>query len=172
MKRYKTILIDPPWKYGKGWKTGGAGLRYSLMSLEEIMKLPIENLSQKNSHLYLWTPNSLVPSALSVMKVWGFKFKTILSWAKERSIFGYYFKGQTEQLLFGVRGKLGPKDRHQTTLLKGKNIIHSKKPIMSYEVIKKVSTPPRVELFARNKRKGWSVWGNEVKSDFKIEDYK
>lgn len=23
MKRYKTILADPPWKYGKGWDVWG-----------------------------------------------------------------------------------------------------------------------------------------------------
>lgn len=26
-----------------------------------------------------------------------------------------------------------------------------------------------LELFARNKRDGWDVWGNEIKSDIKLE---
>lgn len=35
-------------------------------------------------------------------------------------------------------------------------------------MIEKVSYAPYIELFARNKRVGWDVWGNEVESDVKI----
>lgn len=171
MKRYKTILADPPWKYGKGWKTGGAGRRYSLMKLKDIKNLPVKNLSKENAHLYLWSPNSLISQALEVMKDWGFNYKTIITWVKERSIFGYYFKGQTEQLLFGVKGSLAPNDRFQVTILKGVSKRHSEKPEMQYEVIEKISPAPRIELFARNKRMGWDVWGNEIRSDIKMKDY-
>ena len=27
---------------------------------------------------------------------------------------------------------------------------------------------PRIELFARNKRNGWDVWGNEVENDITL----
>lgn len=30
---------------------------------------------------------------------------------------------------------------------------------------------PRIELFARQKTKGWDVWGNEVDCDIQLEDY-
>jgi len=114
-KIYKTILADPPWKYGKGWGWG-AGKYYSLMSFDDIKNLKVP--SAENAHLYLWVPNGIIQKGLDVMKAWGFTYKTVITWAKTRSIFGYYFKGQTEQLLFGVKGKLPPKDRCQTTLLK------------------------------------------------------
>ena len=28
---------------------------------------------------------------------------------------------------------------------------------------------PRIELFARNKTKGWDVWGNEIDSDIRLD---
>ena len=167
-KKYKTILADPPWKYGKGFGYG-AGEYYPLMELEDIKKLTINDISEENAHLYLWCPNSLIPEALEVMQSWGFKFKTIITWVKNRSIFGYYFKGQSEQLLFGVKGKLPPQDRCQVTIINGKVSNHSKKPEEQYNLIEKVSPNPRIELFARNKRVGWEVWGNEVKSDIKLK---
>ena len=171
MKKYKTILADPPWKYGKGFGYG-AGEYYPLMDLEDIKKLPIKDIADENAHLYLWSPNSLIPQALEVMESWGFKFKTILTWVKHRSIFGYYFKGQSEQLLFGVRGKLPPQDRCQVTIINGKIRNHSKKPDEQFNVIEKVSPSPRIELFAREKRKGWDCWGNEVNSDIKLKGFK
>ena len=96
------------------------------------------------------------------MDAWGFKFKTVITWVKHRSIFGYYFKGQSEQLLFGVRGKLAPQDRFQVSIINGRVSNHSKKPDEQYPVIEAVSPAPRIELFARQKRQGWDVWGNEV----------
>ena len=162
MKTYQTILADPPWKYGKGWGWG-AGEYYPLMSLEDICDLKVP--STENSHLWLWCPNGLLPQGLRVMKEWGFEYKTCLTWVKNRSIFGYYLKGQTEQLLFGVKGKLPPNDRKQTTLINAKIRKHSQKPDEVYEIIEKISPEPYLELFARNKRNGWDVWGNEVESD-------
>ncbi len=165
MKKYQTILADPPWKYGKGWGWG-AGEYYPLMKLEDICKLNVP--SAKNSHLWLWCPNGLLPQGIQVMKEWGFEYKTCLTWAKNRSIFGYYLKGQTEQLLFGVKGKLPPNDRKQTTLINAKIRKHSQKPDEVYEIIEKISPKPYLELFARNKRNGWDTWGNEVENDIDL----
>lgn len=158
-KKYQTIYADPPWKYGKGWGWG-AGEYYNLMSIKDICALKVP--SSPDAHLYLWTPNGMIQPALDVMRAWGFKQKTIITWSKHRSIFGYYFKGQTEQLLFGVKGKLPPLSRKETTLLNAPNGRHSQKPEGMYKKIEAVSPSPRLELFARQKRKGWDAWGNEV----------
>lgn len=164
-KKYKTILVDPPWKYGKGWGWG-AGEYYPLMKKVEIIDLNIGNkLADDNCHLYLWCPNSIIQQGLDVMESWGFKFKTIITWVKNRSIFGYYFKGQSEQLLFGVKGRLPPQDRKQVTIINGKVRNHSKKPDEQYQIIQLVSPAPRIELFARQKTEGWDAWGNEVPNE-------
>ena len=168
MKKYKTILADPPWKYGNGWGFG-AGKYYELMKLDDICNLPIQNISDENCHLYLWVPNGLLKEGLKVMESWGFKHKTTLTWVKNRSIFGYYFKGQSEQLLFGVKGKLPPNNRCQVTIINGKIRKNSQKPDEQYTIIEKISPSPRIELFAREKRKDWDSWGNEIKSDIKLK---
>jgi len=161
MKKYKTILADPPYKYGQGWGWG-AGKYYKLMKIEEICNLPIKDLADKNAHLYLWSPNAMVPKALEIMKKWGFRYVTMITWVKHRSIFGYYFKGQTEQLLFGVKGKLAPMDRKQTTVIFDKILRHSQKPYSTYKIIEKVSPTPYLELFAREKVEGWTSLGYDI----------
>jgi len=161
-KKYKTILADPPWKSGKGWGWG-AGKYYKLMTTSDICQLYVP--SENDAHLYLWSPNGMIEAALIVMKAWGFNQKTIITWCKPNSIFGYYFKGQTEQLLFGVKGRLPPNSRKETTRLDAPNRRHSQKPIEMYRKIMAVSPPPYLELFAREKTPGWDVWGNEVDSD-------
>ena len=141
-KKYKTILADPPWKFGKGWGWG-AERYYKLMSVKDICKLQIP--SADNAHLYLWTTNGMIEAALGVMRAWNFKQKTIITWAKTRSIFGYYFKGQTEQLLFGVKGSLPPLSYKETTLLTADIRKHSQKPDEIYDKIEAVSPGPYLD---------------------------
>ena len=100
---------------------------------------------------------------------------TCLTWAKDRFGPGQYFRGQTEQLLFAVRGE-GLKLRRAWTTKKNLSTlitarhqynerggrIHSAKPEESYQLIEEASPPPRIEFFARRQRIGWEQWGNEV----------
>jgi N6-adenosine-specific RNA methylase IME4 len=40
---------------------------------------------------------------------------------------------------------------------------HSRKPDEAYELIERMYPDlPKIELFARNPREGWSQWGNQV----------
>ena len=78
---YATILADPPWQFqnrtGKMAPEHHRLLRYSTMTLEEIMELPVPSLAAASSHLYLWIPNALITEGLQVMKHWGFTYKPI-----------------------------------------------------------------------------------------------
>ena len=49
----------------------------------------------------------------------------------------------------------------------------SKKPaVVREKIVELVGDLPRIELFAREKTKGWDVWGNEVESDIELENYR
>jgi N6-adenosine-specific RNA methylase IME4 len=39
---------------------------------------------------------------------------------------------------------------------------HSKKPVELYDMIELCSPGPHLELFARETRKGWTQWGDEI----------
>ena len=116
-KHFGTILIDPPWRFAN--RTGKMAPehkrlhRYATMSFEEIAALPVGQLALPNSHVYLWCPNALLLEALTIMKEWGFAYKTNIVWYKVRKDggpdgrgVGFYFRNVTELLLFGVKGHL------------------------------------------------------------------
>jgi len=173
--KYKTILADPPWQFSN--RTGKMApehkrlMRYSTMSLQEIMELPVSQLAQPACHLYLWVPNALVLEGLEVMKRWGFTYKTNIVWYKIRKDggpdgrgVGFYFRNVTELVLFGVRGRVRPLSpgRTQVNVISSRKREHSRKPDELYEIIEKCSPGPYLELFARHERSGWDHWGNEV----------
>lgn len=175
-EKYKTILADPPWQFQN--RTGKVAPehkrlnRYPTMSLEEIKALPVSDVADENSHLYLWVPNALLIEGLEVMKAWGFQYKTNIIWEKIRNDgapdgrgVGFYFRNVTEILLFGVRGSnvrtLSP-GRSQVNLIRTKKREHSRKPDEMIELIERCSAGPYLELFARGQRDGWTMWGNQA----------
>jgi N6-adenosine-specific RNA methylase IME4 len=175
-QKYATILADPPWQFTN--KTGKVApehrrlSRYPTMKLNEIMALPVSDLAASTSHLYLWCPNALLPEGLTVMKAWGFNYKSNLVWHKIRKDggsdgrgVGFYFRNVTELILFGVRGKnartLAP-GRSQVNFLASRKREHSRKPDEQYDIIEACSSGPFLELFGRGTRKGWATWGNQA----------
>ncbi len=109
--------------------------------------------------------NNHLKDAEFVMEALGFRYITMVTWAKDRIGLGQYRRGQTEHALFGVMGRLPALVKTESTLV-GKGIIprgrHSEKPADFYKEVELVSPGPRLEMFAREPRKGWDVWGNEV----------
>ena len=87
-KTYKTIYADPPWQFQN--RTGKVApehkrlTRYGTMKLDEIKQLPVSEVADDKSHLYLWVPNALLPEGLEVMRAWGFEYKTNIIWEKVR----------------------------------------------------------------------------------------
>ncbi len=172
---YGTILADPPWRFKN--RTGRIAPeyhrlhRYPSMSNDEIKDIPVPDLADSQSHLYLWVPNALVETGLEVLKHWGFEYKTNLVWFKVRKDggadgrgVGFYFRNVTELILFGVKGHLRTfsPGRRQVNLLATQRREHSRKPDELYDIIEQCSPGPHLELFARHRREGWVQWGNEM----------
>lgn len=172
---FPTILADPPWRFTN--RTGKVAPehrrldRYSTMSLDAIKSMDVKNIAARDAHLYLWVPNALLVDGLAVMEAWGFRYVSNIVWAKRRKDggpdgrgVGFYFRNVTELLLFGVRGSmrtLGP-GRSQVNMIETRKREHSRKPDEQYDLIEACSPGPRLELFARHPRQGWTVWGNEA----------
>ena len=180
MKKYQTIYADPPWEVdfqsvlGRGRKE-----QYSTMKIEDIKKLPIKKIADNNCGLWLWTTHTYLPTALDLIKLWGFKFHILITWDKGSGLTVCGFHRRTELCLYSYRGNINlynKKDgqaipsifKNMPDLFYEKATKHSKKPEMFYKLLEYHTPEPRIELFARNRRKGWDVWGNEVKSDIKF----
>lgn len=170
---FRCIVADPPWlERGGGKLKRGADRHYPLMKTSAIVELMIGVLNQNRyrvnvngCHMYLWVTNNFLRDGIAVLEALGFRYVTMRTWAKDRIGLGYYWRGQTEHVLFGVRGKLPSLVRTESTLV-GKGIVkrgrHSAKPQVFYDEVERVSPGPRLEMFAREPREGWTVWGNEI----------
>lgn len=179
-RTFGTILADPPWQFqnrtGKIAPEYRRTSRYETMRLDDICALPIKECSAKTAHLYLWTPNALLPDALRVMEAWGFTYKSNIIWHKIRKDggsdgrgVGFYFRNVTEMVLFGVRGKNArtlDAGRRQVNIVETRKREHSRKPDEQYDLIEACSPGAYLELFARGERKNWTVWGNQATEDY------
>lgn len=179
--RFATVLADPPWQFvnrtGKVAPEHKRLARYGTMTTAQIAALPVADLLADTAHLYLWVPNALLPDGLTVLGGWGFTYKTNLVWHKQRKDggsdgrgVGFYFRNVTELLLFGVRGKnarTASPGRRQVNYIASRKREHSRKPDEQYALIEACSPGPRLELFARGTRPGWTVWGNQADEDYR-----
>ena len=179
-KKYRTIYADPPWQFQN--RTGKVApehkrlTRYNTMKLDEIKQLPVSEVADEKSHLYLWIPNALLPEGLEVMKAWGFEYKTNIIWEKIRKDgmpdgrgVGFYFRNVTEILLFGVKGDKNrtlDAGRSQVNLIRAMKREHSRKPDEFIPLIENCSPAPFLELFARGCRENWDMWGNQATEDY------
>jgi N6-adenosine-specific RNA methylase IME4 len=162
-KKYKTIYADPAWsEIGGGKIRRGADKHYPLMKTEDIKNLPVSKIADDNCWLYLWVTNNFLKDGINVMESWGFRYVTNFVWAKNSFGIGYYFRGQHELCLFGVKGNLKPIRRNVSSLLLSPKRRHSQKPDEARKMIESMSYEPRIELFAREKVDGWDCWGDEV----------
>jgi len=163
---FDVIYADPPWKYEFSLR-GGSDAHYPLMKTDDIGNLPVP--AAKNAILFLWATNPKLPDALRVMKSWGFVYKTNMVWVKDRIGTGYYFRGQHELLLVGVKGNFSPplEENRLPSVLYAPVGKHSEKPEAVYEIIEKMFPNRRyLELFARKKREGWVAWGLDIAKDY------
>lgn len=164
-KKYHTILADPPWgvpsQRGKN-SHRSAESHYELMSLERIKAMPVQDLAEENSHLYLWIPNALLQEGLDVIKAWGFTYRSPIYWIKPRLLLGNYFRNASETCLFATRGKAPVKFHGQPNWIFCPQQRHSQKPEEQYAVIRRMSYGPYLELFARHREPDFDCWGYEA----------
>lgn len=186
---YSIIYADPTWDF-KVWSDKGAGRsasqHYKITPLDELKKLDVAQLAAKDSLLYMWVTSPNMEASWELMHTWGFKFVTVgFYWVKlnkrapkiggwtERDFFmgcGYYTRKNVEQVWVGKRGNGIPRiNRGVRELVISPRGEHSVKPReVAERIVQLHGDVPRLEMFARDKKPGWDVWGDEVRSDVVI----
>lgn len=186
-KKYKIILADPPWKFGsKAYQDNNRDMlvlektQYETLSVDELKKLNVKEISDEDCICFMWVTDSHLKEGIEVLESWGFKYKTIgFNWIKKYKSgsfcvnFAPWTLKSWEICLIGIKGIMG---KYKITnniqgLVIEERISHSKKP---EEVRKRIESLfgniPRIELFARQRKEGWDVWGNEVNSDIELKN--
>lgn len=173
--RYRIGLVDAPWRFSAYTAAGErrSPQRHYKQSLtvDEILALPVAPLFGPDAALFLWVYDPLLPEALQAMARWGFRYSTrVFDWVKTarngrpHHSNGYHTLMGSEICLLGLRGR-GYRRAHTDVrqVLLAPRREHSRKPDEIHARIERlVGAGPAVELFGREERAGWDVWGNEV----------
>ncbi|WP_395019814.1 MT-A70 family methyltransferase [Dongia sp.] len=184
-EKYQVIYADPPWEYRQsGSATSSRGMakqHYPTMTTEAICRLPVAQLKTDDAVCFMWATFPNIAEALKVLQAWGFEYKTAaFVWVKTNprsgSPFwgmGAYTRANAEVCLLGISPNTKAKTQVQSKAVH--QIIHSpierhsKKPDEVRRRIEQLlGDVPRLELFAREKAKGWDAWGNEVQNDLQL----
>ena len=181
--KYRVVYADPPWKFktfSDEGKDRAPEQHYSTMTIEEICAIPVKEWMADDSLLFIWVYQPLLPETFEIMAAWCFKYVTIgfvwvkisggqdrLFYAQEdvRKSLGYYTRAGAEICLIAKRGKGIPgrlsKSEGQVVLSPVRE--HSRKPDeIAESIVELYGDVPRLEMFARTKRVGWDVFGNET----------
>tara|TARA_R110002153_G_scaffold114382_4_gene257062 strand:- start:264 stop:695 length:432 start_codon:yes stop_codon:yes gene_type:complete len=143
------------------------------MSMEDIKKLPVGDIADKNCVLFMWCTDPLLNKQIEVINDWGFTYKTVgFYWIKENKnkINSTYWKGtgywtrcNPEICLLATKGKPKRVGFNVDKLVFAERDKHSKKPnIIRNKIVELCGDLSRIELFARQKTDGWDCWGNEI----------
>lgn len=164
---YDLIYADPPWRY-RHCKADNRRIEnhYSTMSLDEIkdLELPVAD----NCILYLWTTAPKTAEACEVIDAWGFDYRTNAIWDKKRLGLGHWFRVEHELLMVAVKGEASPPDtlHRRGSIFHEERGEHSEKPAKVRRHIEKAHPDKdKLELFSRDGRVGWTMWGNETVDD-------
>lgn len=176
----QVIVADPPWRYGRTRIPPSARLEetkhYETMTHEELLAMDVAACADENALLFLWATSPMLMKAGEVMKAWGFEYQCNFKvWSKcykdGKPVcgIGFYHRASCEYLLLGRRGPRATvhmTDARLTEqqLYRSTRASHSRKPEGIMRAIERYVKPDtkKLELFARRKRPGWHVWGNEV----------
>ena len=186
-QKFRTICADPPWdhsdhaaiSFGCNDPTGRSGkhppcraltLPYPVMTLAEIEELPVAGCADKDAVLYLWTTSRFLEAAHGVARKWGFKPGPVLVWCKPQNqgLLGGTFLSNVEFVLTAKRGNPKATGKAGSRWFTWPRRKHSEKPHEFQDMVEAVSPGPRLELFARRVRPGWTCWGNEVEANAKL----
>jgi N6-adenosine-specific RNA methylase IME4 len=171
--KFGTIIADPPWAYDATSRQdklrGYTDLHYAPLSTDSLCQLPVGDLASDEAVLLLWTTFPFIHDAKRVIEAWGFDYVTGLAWVKANPEtqaigygVGYWFRGAVELVLVGKRQK---SYRSQYVGLISPGLKHSRKPESLHELAEATYPGPRLELFAREQRPGWTTLGNECPGD-------
>lgn len=192
-KKYKIIYADPAWNYENSSLNRGGALRYyKTMKIDEIKALPVNKISDNNSILFMWVTFPMLKEGLETIRSWGFNYKTCgFVWVKTNKRtnpnqfsflpsdnldsfwgMGNWTRSNAEICLIGVKGKPARLNADVHQIIYSPIDKHSKKPMETRErIIRLCGDLPRIELFARQKIKGWDTWGNEIENDLNFKSY-
>ena len=178
-KKYATIVIDPPWELNRvGWASSpnngiSERLSYTLLQNDEIASLPVNQILNEDALLFCWTVNSHLTTAIQLLESWNIKYWFTMTWVKNGGIqLPNSPQFNAEWCIVGRKGKPQFLD---TKMFNTANYWprqgHSVKPEGFYDLLRRVTPGPRLDIFGRRRIAGFDSCGNEAPDGDTLPDH-
>lgn len=164
--KYETIVIDPPWqmeKIERDVAPNQVAFEYPTMSEAELSEFDVPSIAADDCHMFCWTTHKFLPSAMRLIEAWGFRYVYLGTWHKNGGFqpFGLP-QYNSEFYVYARKGTPRFADTKQFfTCFQASRREHSRKPDEFYDVIRRVTDGPRIDVFSREARDGFDQFGNE-----------
>ena len=180
MGKFATVVVDPPWdpEDSMRWKSGGlrgSGVydQYATMGFAELEGLPIPCILEEDAWVFCWTTNKYLPRTPVLLEAWGCSYAFTMTWIKNGGIqMPLTPQFNAEWCVVGRKGK--PKFL-DTKAFNTANYWprggHSEKPEGFYDLLRRVTPAPRLDVFGRRRIAGFTSWGNEAPEGEPLPDH-
>lgn len=161
---FDVIAIDPPWNYGTSFDADGRRVAnpYPEMTQEQLKALEIP--AKDNCVMFLWTTQKFIWDAKELLDTWGFTYRSMIVWDKEKIGMGDLIRMQCEFCLVGIKGSPVFKDNHSVRdIIREPRREHSRKPEEFYRIVDSLCAGRKLDFFSREERTGWFSYGNDTK---------
>ena len=179
---FGAILCDPPWSfrtYGGEDAVPTLGEDpYETMALEELKALPVAEVAAPDCLMVMWVISSHIPQAIELAEHWGFTYRSLGPvWFKDRhpdqlEMFGdgpicdlgmgYWFRQQCEIALVFGRGSPKRLNADVRQVISEPRRQYCRQPDGACAKGVRVLAGAYVDMFGRQSRPNWTVWGNEA----------
>ena len=180
MVPFRCIAADPPWQFGDSLpgKSRGASKNYRAMSTPELCALQLPPIAD-DALLFMWRVAAMPVDALAVARSWGFAPKSELVWVKTTSAradaalhfgMGRYVRASHETCIVAARGQASKLvlDHSVRSVFFAPTGAHSAKPEAFFDLVERLCGGPRLELFSRARRPGWTTLGDELGTNLTV----
>ena len=148
------------------------------MTLDEIAALDVPGILDDDAFVFLWTINRFIRDAYDLLNAWGLRYMCMMAWHKPGGPKPVgYPTYNLEHILVAKRGKPkfldtkdfrtanfweAPRNYHAAPGAWGRQIVNCTKPEGFYDLLRRVTPEPRIDLFSRRLIDGFDGWGNEL----------
>lgn len=160
---FDVIAIDPPWNYGTQFNASGRRVANPYPEMTQEQLKAIEVPASDNCVMFLWTTHKFIWDAKELLDTWGFEYRSMLVWDKQKIGMGDLLRMQCEFCLIGIKGKPVFRDNHSVRdIISESRREHSRKPEGFYSLVDSLCVGRKLDYFSRERREGWCSYGNDT----------
>jgi N6-adenosine-specific RNA methylase IME4 len=142
--QFACIYAEPPWTVGKQ--------RTIAYLPRRLCSLPVKLVAAPQAHVHLCVPPRLLNAGFSVLRAWGFRYRSALVRHRPPGDYGSYWRETFDVVLLGVRGRLPFRDNSLTSWVEGTD----RSVTGLHALLERASPPPYLDLFGRAAPEGWT----------------